>query len=747
VALAALVILTGLAAWALSERSSARAQTRMADAQRLDATALQQLAIDPNRSVRLALAAARLDSGAAAENVLRQALVADRLLVSLHARGKIGDVAVAPDGRLIAAALPHGVVELLDPRTRKVVRRIRTGRPVAVVGFLGGGTLVIGAVHGPARGNARTGAPETTSGLQVAARRFGGGVQLVPVAGRLRRVIRRAARLTASPDGHVVAALVTDPGGVVRAWLFTRGGRMLHALPQTGVRDLAFSPDGKLVATAGQDGTTSIWNVGSGKRSQALVNSPGPPAAVAAVAFSPDGHYVATGSGDGGVRVWDPATGDRTYLFTGQTNPVTAVAWSPDSRLLATASLDRSVRLWAIQRLPLLGSSLATLSGNAAAVDAMVFPSDARLVTGAPDGTVRVWDARPEQTLRLLGRGPGAAEVGLWRGDTIVGLWSSGVVKTYDARTRHRTHVLLNSTGVRLTAVAASADGSVIATGGADGTTDTWDGRTGALLGSQPGSAPIGAVAVSASGGLASGGDVDGRVSVWSPHAAGKPLWTGHQVGNVSLATFSPQGEVLATAGRGGAVDLWSARNGDRLHVLAAGMGTQALAFSPDGRLLATADSDGSLRLWQTADGKLYRLLRGGHGEPLTGVAFSPDGRFVVTSGEDFDATEWDVASGSGRVLERASFGPLRGIAVDPSGRWVAGAAPITALLWSAATGRQLFYLRGHRGVLTSVAFAPGGTTVLSSSRDGTLRTYACTVCGGLAALVGQAEMRVERTR
>jgi WD40 repeat protein len=745
-ALAALVVVTGLAAWALSERSSARSQARMANARELDATALQQLPIDPNRSVRLALEAARLDSGAAAENVLRQALLADRLLASLRAGGKIGSVAVAPSGGLIAAALPHGTVALLDRQKRRVIREIQTGRPIALVGFLRGDTLVTGAVHGPAREwNARTGKPEEMSGLQVAARAFGGGVQLVPAAGRLRRVIHRAARLTSSPDTRVTAALVTDPGGVVHAWLFTHQGRLLHELPQPGIRDIAFSPNGKLVATAAEDGTTSVWDVRRGKRVRAFINSPRPPAAVAAIAFSPDGRFLATGSGDGGVRVWDVESGQREYLFTGQTNPVTTLAWSPDSRLLATSSLDRTVRLWSIQNLPLLGSTLATLSGNAGAINSLAFTAGGRLVTGALDGTVRVWDARPEQRLRFLGRGPGAASLALWRGETILGLWSSGIVQTYDASTRRRTHVFRSSTGAALTAVDGSADGGVIATGAADGTTDTWNGHTGALLGSQAASVPVSAVSVSARGDLAASGNVVGRVSVWSPHAAGKPLWTAHQVGNVSLAAFSPEGDVLATVGPGTVV-LWAARSGERLHALVAA-GTEALAFSSDGRLVATAGSDGNLRLWRTADGTLYRLLRGGHGKPLTGVAFSPDGRVVFTSGDDFDARAWQVASGSGRVLERASFGPLRGIAVDPRGRWVAGAAPITALLWSAVSGRQLFYLRGHTKVLTSVAFAPGGTTVLSSSRDGTLRTYTCAICGGLNSLVQEADERLARTR
>jgi WD40 repeat protein len=133
--------------------------------------------------------------------------------------------------------------------------------------------------------------------------------------------------------------------------------------------------------------------------------------------------------------------------------------------------------------------------------------------------------------------------------------------------------------------------------------------------------------------------------------------------------------------------------------------------------------------------------------KPLTAVAFSDDGRLLATSSEDSDARIWAIKTGVGHVLQRSAFGPVSTIAFDPTGRWVAAAGPISVIVWTASTGRQLFYLRGHTSLLTGLSFAPQEAAVVSSSRDGTLRTYSCEVCVDLAPLVHLAEVRLARTR
>src|SRR5205823_12649248 len=120
VSLVALAVVAGLAVWAFSERSSARSQARHAHARELEATALQQLTNDPNQSVRLALAAVRLEPNRSAESVLRQSLNLDRLQLVVGAGGPVGAVAFPPQGDLVAASVPHVGVLVADARQRHV---------------------------------------------------------------------------------------------------------------------------------------------------------------------------------------------------------------------------------------------------------------------------------------------------------------------------------------------------------------------------------------------------------------------------------------------------------------------------------------------------------------------------------------------------------------------------------------------------------------------------------------------------
>ncbi len=743
VAFFSLAVVAGLAVWAFSERTGAQSQARHARARELEATALQKLFVDPNRSVSLALAAARLESGPAAEAVLRQALVTDRLRLVRHPGGEVRAVAASPRGDLIAAAVAPSRVLLLDAHNRRLVRTIAAVRRVRDVAFSADGRRLVtaSALSIADVWDVGTGRRLTLRGRFAAARLPDGGLQLVPLRGQLSRTIAHVRRLSAAPGGRVLAATVAEPGGHVRTWLFASDGRLLHVLRPIGITDVAFSPDGSLVATSSAKDFTYVWSARTGTLVKALHDAK---QGANVVAFSPDGRFLASGGVDSGVRVWTIATWERTYFLFGHTNPVKTLAWSPDGRVIASASPDMKVLLWRLQGLVGAGSLAATLAGNDAPVTTLAFSADSsRLVTGGGDGTVRIWDARPDKQLDLLGRAAGTAVAARWAGNTIVGAWSSGVVKTYDARTRHVEHVLRSGAG-GFTSLGVSSDAAVIAAGRVEGTTQVWNGRSGRPLVQGSETEPVLAVAVSPRGALVASGDGDGNVRVWNPHT-GKRLWTARQAGKVFDLAFAPGGDTLVSAGRGGAI-VWSAATGRQLHRLPSpGVAVKA-AFSPDGRLVATADSDANGRLWFARTGHLYRVLRA-HKKPLTDIEFSDDGRLLATSGEDSDVHIWDVYKGTGHVMERTAFGTVRAIDFDHTGRWVAAAAPISVIIFAEQSGRQLFYLRGHKDPLTSVSFAPSKPTVLSSSRDGTLRTYTCEVCVDLNGLVHLAERRIARTR
>ena len=742
VAFFSLAVVAGLAVWAFSERTGAQSQARHARARELEATALQKLFVDPNRSVSLALAAARLESGPAAESVLRQSLITDRLRLVRHAGGEVRGVAASPRGDLIAAAVAPSRLLLLDAHNRRLVRTIASVRRVRDVGFSGDGhRLVTVSPLGVADvWDVRTGRRLTLHGRFEAARLPDGRLRLLPLRGGLARMIAHVRELKAAPGGRLLAA-VAERGGHVQAWVFAPDGRLRYKLRPLGVKDVAFSPDGRLLATTSAEGFTHVWIAETGKSVKALHDAK---EGANVVAFSPDGRFLASGGVDSGVRVWTIATWERTYFLFGHTNPVKTLAWSPDGRVIASASPDRKVLLWRLQGLVGAGSLAATLAGNDAPVTTLAFSADSsRLVTGGDDGTVRVWDARPDKQLDLLGRAAGTAVAARWAGNTIVGAWSSGVVKTYDAVTRHLEHVLRSGAG-GFTSLGVSSDAAIIAAGRVEGTTQVWEGHSGRPLVQGSETAPVSAVAVSPRGTLVASGDARGAVRVWNPHT-GRRLWSAQQAGKVLDLAFAPGGAELVSAGLGGAV-VWAAATGRRLQRLPTpGVAVKA-AFSPDGRLVATADSDANGRLWFARTGHLYRVMRA-HKKPLTDVEFSDDGRLLATSGEDSDVRIWDVRKGTAHVMRRTAFGTVRAVAFDRTGRWIAAAAPISVIIWAGQSGAQLFYLRGHKDPLTGVSFAPRKPTVLSSSRDGTLRTYTCEVCVDLNGLVHLAERRIARTR
>jgi hypothetical protein len=188
-----------------------------------------------------------------------------------------------------------------------------------------------------------------------------------------------------SPDGRLLATAST--GRTARLWDPATGEcvRTLtgHAEAVYGV---AFSPDGRLLATASMDSTAKLWDPATGECVGTLT---GHAEAIYGVAFSPDGQLLATASDDSTAKLWDPATGECVRTLTGHAAGLRGVAFSPDGRLLATASTDKTARLWD----PATGEYLRTIVSRMAVVCGVTFSPDGRLLaTASMDNMAKVWD-------------------------------------------------------------------------------------------------------------------------------------------------------------------------------------------------------------------------------------------------------------------------------------------------------------------------------------------------------------------
>jgi WD40 repeat protein len=509
-----------------------------------------------------------------------------------------------------------------------------------------------------------------------------------------------------SPDGRTLAS--ADFDGAVRLW-DTRAGAALGG-PLRGheheVWGLSFSPDGRVLASSSFDGTVRFWDV----QERRLLGGPvdADAGAVRAVAFSPDRRTLAVAGSDDTVQLWDARARRPLAALRGHTAEVWTVAFSPDGRTLASAGIDRTVRLWDVRTRAARGQAL---TGHMAKIVSVAFSPDGRLLASSDlAGVVRLWD--------LSARRPLAEQLESHTGQ----VWS----------------------------VAFSPDGGKLASAGFDGTVRVWDVRT-RTLHRRPlrgHSRAVISVAFSSDGTLASS-SYDGTVRLWNirkPSVLGEPLH-GH-TDRVKSVAFGP-GHTLTSAGFDRTIRLWDTRAGRSLGQLGDSQmdSVESIDVSPDGRTLAAAGVDGAIGLWRLPDGDSVGKLVG-HDGAVHSVAFGPDGRALGSAGSDGTVRLWDLGSMAplGEPL-RGHEGPVWSVAFSRDGRTLASAgSDATLRLWDARKQRPVGQLELEDAeVVLSVAFGADERTLASGSVDGSVRLWDLRLREPVGeALDGHGQQRVE---
>jgi len=521
--------------------------------------------------------------------------------------------------------------------------------------------------------------------------------------------------LAVSPDGNLLAAgsYATNGTPIVELRDVTTRQRV-GELPQAGALSLAFSPDGKTLATDAFDRTVRVWNLASQKVIASFTVSPDSGEHKGVVAFSPDGgtlaigetdgrirliavvsnterasfrahpegegitalafsadsQFVASASGysDSTIRLWEVATGRSAGLFLGHAAWVIALALAPDGRTLASASADQTIRLWDLDR----RRCSATLRGHSSEVWALAFsPDGLSLASGGKDGSICFWDprAKPKDTWALTLPPPIRWLVFSPDGRTFNTLNLDGSISLWDAATAQET-ATFTDLGTNNFSLAISPDGNRLVAGTTTGRLAVWDRAAQRELTNFMGhAAAIKNLQFCSEGRLLVSVATDRTVKVWDV-----PSWREKTVCRLDPQSwvFWPVFEAsadgrLAAIGDAYMVNLWDLATGKKAPGLTGRFGwLDGLAFSPDGRLLAIGSSDGSARLFELATRREVADLRG-HLTGVHSVAFSPDGRRLATGSDLKEAVKlWDMTTlqevatleGQGTYFQFTTFSP-----------------------------------------------------------------------------------------
>lgn len=517
-----------------------------------------------------------------------------------------------------------------------------------------------------------------------------------------------------SPNGSLIASAGND--ATLRLWdgEGNEVGRPLEGHTDR-VLAVAFSPDGRGILSGGADGSLRLWNLDG----EQLWEASGHGDAVTSLGFSRDGRWIVSGSDDRTLRLWDPHGEPIGAPLEGHREFVSSLAISPDGRIVASAGGDGIVLLWERNTCRLL-HELAY--GEEVVVTSLALsPDGERLLCGGSDGEARFFDLRGSVLARLEGHEDWVSAVAFAQGgERVVTASADRTLRLWDLEGAPVCPPLRGHEGI-VTTVALTADGEVIVSGSADGTVRLWDAE-GLLLSRFRGhTSDANGVTFARGGRVFATVGADRKLCLWD--LGGTRIAEREEHGNfIHAVASSLSGDRLASGDADGRLVVWDGRGRLLAGPLPAHRGPiSSVAFSPEGTALASGGADGVVRLWNL-DGRQAGSLEG-HGGAVYAVDFAPDGMTLASGGADGTVRLWDLR-GAPPLLIQASADSVFAVAFSPDGTTVAsGGTDGVVRLWD-LEGKPAGSLEGHSGAVYSVDFAPDGTTLASSGADGTVRLW-----------------------